>query len=412
MKVAVIGSGPAGVYASLELAKNGVNKVILVEKEERLGGTCVLYGCIPSKAMLHPVHLLTELEKLGKKVSFNLDELRKFGQEALTRLSKGVEYMLEDNGIEVVRGVASLRSGLLNVNNETLQVDYIVLATGTFRERLNGIIYSEDLPYLNRDFQSVILVGGDVGGIEFGWMLRKLGKEVFLIDKQSTLLPYLDREVSNNITNYFAKIGIKLYLNRSVKEMREKEVVLDNGEKLTADAVYMTFGRKPSIQGFEEINHNPYVIVDEYLRTSVNNIFAAGDIIGTHTAHEAMYAGKIAAINILGGKKVFNKEGIPKVVYTHPTIAYVGNMDGRCIKLSLAELGRAITEKETDGFLKVCVKDDKIVGAQAFMKDAEEVISLISFLIRFNVRINEIKDYVAPHPSYIEVITELLSRLR
>ncbi|QGA53311.1 NAD(P)-binding protein [Sulfolobus sp. E5-1-F] len=410
MKVAVIGSGPAGVYASLELAKSN-NKVILVEKEERLGGTCVLYGCIPSKAMLHPIHLASELEKIGKKVIFDLEELRKLGQEASFRLSKGVEYMLEDNGVEVIHGVASLRSGLLNVNNETIKTDYIVLATGTYREVVKGIIYSEDLPYLNKDFQSVIIVGGDVGGVEFGWMLRKLGKEVVLIDKQPSLLPYLDNEVSSAITNYFSKIGVKLYLNRSVKEMKEKEVVLENGEKLTADVVYMTFGRKPSIQGFEEVNHNPFVIVDEYLRTSVSNIFAAGDIIGTHTAHEAMYAGKIAALNITGGKKVFNKQGIPKVVYTYPTIAYVGNMEGKCIKINLAEVGRAITEKETDGFLKVCVKDDKIVGAQAFMKDAEEVISLISLLIRYNVKVSEIKDYVAPHPSYIEAITELLNRL-
>ncbi len=411
MRIGVIGSGPAGVSASLELAKRG-HKVTLVEKEERLGGTCVLYGCIPSKAMLNPVHLLTSMEKVGKKdISFSLDELKKLGKEASSRISKGVEYLLEDNGVEVIHGNASLRSGVLNVNNESLKLDYIIIATGTYRERTKGIIYSEDLPYLDKDFNSVILVGGDVGGIEFGWLLRKIGKEVFLVDKQNSLLPYLDRDISSTITNYFSKIGVKLYLGRIVKEMKEKEVILDNGERLTADVVYMTFGRKPSINGFEEIKHNPFVQVDEYLRTSLSNVFAAGDIIGTHTAHEATYAGKIAALNVMGGKNVFNTLGIPKVVYTHPTIAYVGRMEGQCIKYSLSSLGRAIVEKETDGILKICIDNDRIVGAQAFMKDAEEVISLISLMIRFNMRISDIKDFVAPHPSYIEAITEVLSRI-
>lgn len=411
MKISVVGSGPAGIYSSLELAKRG-HKVILIEKEDRLGGTCVLYGCIPSKAMLNPIHLLAGMEKIGKKdIKINMEELRKLGQESSFRISKGIEYMLEDSGVEVIHGTASLRSGMLNVNNESIQTDYIVLATGTYRERIKGIIYSEDLPYLNKDFNSVILIGGDVGGIEFGWMLRKLGKEVILIDKQSTLLPYLDKDISNAITTYFEKIGIKLYLNRTVKEMKENEVILDNGERLTADVVYMTFGRKPSISGFEEVKHDPFIIVDEYLRTSVSNIFAAGDVIGTHTAHEAMYAGKIAAMNILGYKKKFNKNGIPKVIYIHPTIAYVGKMEGNCIRYNLASLPRAVTEKETDGFLKICVKDDKIVGAQAFMKDAEEVISLISLLIRLNIKISDIKDFVAPHPSYIEAVTELLDKV-
>ncbi|TRM75494.1 pyridine nucleotide-disulfide oxidoreductase, partial [Sulfolobus sp. E5] len=313
--------------------------------------------------------------------------------------------------VEVVHGNASLRSGVLNVNNESLNPDYIIIATGTYRERTRGIIYSEDLPYLDRDFNSVILVGGDVGGIEFGWLLRKIGKEVFLIDKQNSLLPYLDKDISNTITNYFSRIGVKLYLGRIVKEMKENEVILDNGERLTADVVYMTFGRKPSIDGFEEIKHNPFIQVDEYLRTSLSNVFAAGDIIGTHTAHEASYAGKIAALNIVGERKVFNTLGIPKVVYTHPTIAYVGRMEGQCVKFSLSNLGRAIVEKETDGILKICVENDRIVGAQAFMKDAEEVISLISLMIRFNMSVNELKDFVAPHPSYIEAITEVLSRI-
>ncbi|MEM3972352.1 MAG: NAD(P)/FAD-dependent oxidoreductase [Saccharolobus sp.] len=410
MRVGVVGSGPAGFYAALELAKGG-NKVVLIEKEERLGGTCVIYGCIPSKAMLHPIHLITELEKIGKKgIEISMEELRKLAQEASLKLSKGVEYALEENDVEVINGNAYLRSGMLNVNNESLQVDYIVLAAGTYREKINGIIYSEDLPYLDKDFNNFILVGGDVGGIEFGWMLRKMGKEVKIIDKNPTLLPYLDKDISSAITNYFTRIGIKLYLNREVKEIKTNEVVLENGEKLEGDIVYMTFGRKPSIKGFEELRNNPFIVVDEYLRTSINNIYAAGDIIGTHTAHEAIYAGKLAAMNIMGKKKKFDTYGIPKVVYTHPTIAYVGRMEGNCFKYSLASLGRAITEKETDGILKICAKDDKIVGAQAFMKDAEEVISLISLMIRLNLRISDIQDYVAPHPSYIEAVTEVLQK--
>ncbi|WP_338603195.1 NAD(P)/FAD-dependent oxidoreductase [Sulfolobus tengchongensis] len=403
MKVVIVGAGPAGIYAALNLSKHA--KVTLIEREERLGGTCVLYGCIPTKSMLHP------LISLKQKTEFTLHSLRENAINSINTISKNLEQLLLSHDIEVIHANGFLRSSIVNAGNTSLAADKILITTGTRREKLDGIRFTEDLAYSKDDYNSVIVVGGDVGGIELSWMMRKLGKEVHLIDKNNALLQNVDNTLSEIVTNYLAQMGVKLHLGRSTSKINSNSVVLESGEIISADSVFVTFGRKPNIEGFEEIAHNKYINVDEYLRTQVPNIYAAGDIIGTFTAHEAIYGGIIAARNILGENREFLVEGIPKVIYIHPQIAYVGVMSGKCVTLNTLSLTRTIIEREDEGFLKLCARDDRITGAVAFMPNAEDVISIISILIRYQIPLKDAVNLVLPHPSYLEAVTEALMKL-
>ncbi|ARM75702.1 FAD-dependent oxidoreductase [Acidianus manzaensis] len=408
MNITVIGSGPAGLYAALAASKKA--KVTLIEKNEKLGGTCVLYGCIPSKAMIHPLSLSYSLSKLNKNISFNFLEVQKFAKNAINRLSKGAEYMLENNGVEVIHASAELRSGEVNANNQSIHSDAIIVATGTSKPEVKGTLASDDLPYLDRDFNKVVVIGGGAGGLEYAWLLHMAGKEVSIVEKSNYLMPYLDDDMKKSITSFFSKIGVKLYLNSEAKIENNKIYINEN--EVNTDIILYTFGRNANIKGFEELPHEKWIKVDERMYTGVRNIYAAGDITGSFTAHEAIHKGYIAGLNAIGIKKIYNSQNVPKVIYTEPQIAYVGKIEGTCVKVNMAEIGRAITEKSTDGFLKVCKQNNKIIGAEAFSHDAEEIITTIASLMTFNVNIEEALDLIIPHPSYLESIWEALLRLQ
>jgi len=409
--IVVVGGGPAGIYGAITASILG-ERVKLIEEKEKLGGACVLYGCIPSKAMLHPLSLKYSLERLGKDVGFTYEELVKLAQDVINRMSKGVEYMLESAGVEVIHGKAVLKGKEIEVSGRTYKPDKILVATGTSKPEVKGTIASDDLPYLDKDFKKVVVIGGGMGGVEFSWLLHKTGKEVHLVEKEPLLLPKQDQDLRTAVTDHFKRIGIKLHLNTEAK-IEEGKVKLSNGEEIQADIILMTFGRKPNIEGFESIPHKYFIDVNEYMETQIKDIYAAGDITGTFTAHEAMHEGYIAGLNMKGIRKAYNGKAVPKVIYTSPQIAYVGNTDqGKCVKISMASLPRAIADKETEGFVKVCEEGGKIVGAVAFSERAEEIISLIALAMKLNANIDDLLDFHYPHPSYLEIIWEALRKIK
>ncbi|BAB66956.1 dihydrolipoyl dehydrogenase family protein [Sulfurisphaera tokodaii] len=409
--IVVIGSGPAGIYGAFTASALG-EKVKLIEEKERLGGTCVLYGCIPSKAMLHPLYLKYSLERLGKKIDFSYEELIKLAQDAISRISKGVEYMLESYGVEVIYGRGVLKSKEIEVSGQTLYPDKVLVATGTLKPEINGTIASDDLPYLNKEFNSVTVIGGGVGGIEYGWLLHKIGKEVHIVEKENLLLPKHDMDLRNYVTNHFKRIGVKLHLGVEAK-IENNKVKLSNGEEIKSDIILMSFGRKPNLTGVESLPHDYWIKVNEYMETPIKDIYAAGDITGSFTAHEAIHKGYIAGLNMKGIKKPYDSSAVPKVIYTSPQIAYVGNTNsGRCMKMEFSGLARAIAEKETEGFLKICVENEKVIGGVAFSERAEEIISLLALGIKFKGSLDELLDFQYPHPSYLEMIWEILRKIK
>ncbi|BFH72371.1 NAD(P)/FAD-dependent oxidoreductase [Sulfurisphaera javensis] len=409
--IVVIGSGPAGLYGALTASLLG-EKVKLIEENEKLGGTCVLYGCIPSKAMLHPLALKYSLERIGKKVDFTYEELTKLAQDAINRLSKGVEYMLESAGVEVIHGKGILKGKEVEVSGQVLYPDKVLVATGTLKPEIKGTIASDDLPYLTKDFNVVTVIGGGVGGVEYGWLLHKVGKEVHIVEKDNLLLPKHDMDLRNSVTNHFKRIGVKLHLRTEAK-IEEGKVKLSDGSEIKSDIILMSFGRKPNLNGIESLPHDYWIKVNEYMETPLKDIYAAGDVTGSFTAHEAIHKGYIAGLNMKGVKKAYDGTAVPKVIYTMPQVAYVGNTDrGRCVKVELSSLGRAITEKRTEGFVKICEENGKVIGGVAFSERAEEIISLIALGIKLKATVDELLDFHYPHPSYLEIIWEILRRFK
>ncbi|EWG08100.1 MAG: FAD-dependent pyridine nucleotide-disulfideoxido reductase [Candidatus Aramenus sulfurataquae] len=405
MRVVVVGSGPAGLYAAITASSYA--KVKLIEKDEKLGGTCVLYGCIPSKAMLHPGAIAYQLGRLGKKVEFSFEDAKKLAKDAINRLSKGVEATLESYSVEVVHGLASLSSGKINVGGQSMEADSVVLALGTEKPNLKGTIASDDIPYLDGQFNVVGLIGGGVGGVEYGWLFKTLGKEVHIFEKENKLLPYLDDDLRSEVTKYFQRLGVKLHLGDLAK-VDEKKVLFGN-ETVNVDLVVFTFGRRPSLKGFDGM-FSSWIKTDERMYTGVGSIYAAGDVTGSFTAHEAIHKGIIAGKNAVGIKEKYVGEMVPKVIYTEPQIAYVGKMEGQCVRVNMTENPRAIAEKETEGFVKVCQKEGRITGAVAFSERAEEIVTIASALSK--MPLSEAKEFFAPHPSYLESLWEALRRLQ
>ncbi len=408
MKFVVIGSGPAGFYASLVLSTKG--EVLLVEKEERLGGTCVNTGCIPGKAMMRPLALSYLLSKYNRKAEFGLDELQVLAKEASNRLSKGVEYVLEGAGVKVVHGVAKLKSGKVEVDGQTIDADGVVVATGLKRPNATA---SDDLIEL-KGFRKVALIGGGVGGVEYAWLLKNAGKEVHVYERGPYLLPNVDEDLRVAVTNHFRKLGIKLHLNSEAR-VEGNAVITEEGRE-EFDVVVWTFDRKPNVDGIDlPLDDRGFIKVDERMYTGINNVYAAGDVTGSFTAHEAMRKGIVAGLNLIGIKTVYSGVNVPEVIYTEPQIAKFGLLKGECVKVEMASVARAITDKATEGFVKLCFNEGRLVGGVAFSHDAEEIITLASAMA--GKTIEEIVNSQIPHPSYLEAIWEgafrlLIKRLR
>ncbi|MBP1357520.1 MAG: NAD(P)/FAD-dependent oxidoreductase [Sulfolobus sp.] len=411
MKITVVGGGTAGFYSALISSFLG-NKVTLIEKEERLGGVCVLYGCVPSKAIYHMLHSVLSLRSYGKSIDVDFHEIQKVAKEASERVSKGMEYTLEDNDVEIIHAKGSYRSGSILANNETISTDKAIIATGTTSNKPTPGY--EDLPSLSKEFSSAIVIGATFGGVELAWLLRSMKKDVTVVEKMNQIFPSpdIDNEIRVAVYNYLRRIGVKFILSAEAKKIEQDKVILSDDKVISADIVFSAFGRYPALAGFEELPHSKKgLVVNEYLETPVKNILAAGDIAGTHTATEAIYGGIIAALNATGFRKHFNLEGIPYVIYTKPQIAYAGKVEGKCVKVNVAELSRSATDKESEGFLKLCIKDNYIVGAQAFMENAEDIIGTVSSLIRLKVKLEDAMDLAFPHPTYLEIISEAIRRV-
>ncbi|MCI4455244.1 MAG: NAD(P)/FAD-dependent oxidoreductase [Sulfolobus sp.] len=398
MRFAVIGSGPAGLYAALTLAQRA--KVTLIEQNEKLGGTCVLYGCIPGKAMLKAASLSAQAERLGKRLEFAFNEAQALARRASELISKGEEYLLSDAGVEVVHGRATLTGGTLRVNNETLRVDGVIVATGTKRPEGTA---TDDLPYLN-DFHRIAVIGGGIGGVEYAWLLRKLGKEVHVYEAEDLLLPKHDPDLRRAVTSHFQKLGVRLHLKARARVEGNKVITEEGTQEF--DVVLFSFGRKPNLEGIEvPTDERGYVRVDQYMFTGISNVYAAGDVTGSFTAHEAMRKGIVAALNLLGQRTAYDGTSVPKVIYTHPQIAYFGDVsNGDCVKVQVASLPRAVAERESEGFVKVCFKEGRLAGTVAFSPEAEGMVTLAS-LMR-GKRAEEILLEQIPHPSYLEAIWE------
>ena len=444
--VIVIGAGPGGYVAAIRCAQLGM-KTAVVEKRKTLGGTCLNIGCIPSKALLHASEKFEDAEHhmadMGIKVSPKLDlkGMMKHKDGVVEANTKGIEFLFKKNKIEHIVGAGEIvEAGKVKVGKKTYEAENIIIATGSDVISLPGIEIDEkkivsstgalELPEVPK---SMIVIGGGVIGLEMGTVWRRLGAEVTVIEFMDNILPGMDKEVRKESKKICEKQGLKFMLSSKVTSAKSgaKGVELsvepaDGGkaEKVKADVVLMAIGRKPFTDGLGldkvgvEMDDRGRIKTDEFFETSVEGIYAIGDVIeGPMLAHKAEDEGVVLAEMLAGQSGHIDYDCIPGVVYTWPEVANVGKTEEQLkeagVKYNAGKFpfmanGRARAMNMTEGFVKILAdkETDKILGAHIIGPNAGDLIQEIVSVMEFEGTAEDIGRTCHAHPTLTEVVKE------
>lgn len=423
----IIGAGWAGFNAALK-AKNLGLKVCLIDKSQ-IGGTCLNRGCIPTKALIQSAKIFS-LSKKSKvfgiensATSVNYPEILKRKYNIIQQLQKGMQSLLKD--ITYLNEEAKLVSAqTIKAGNQEIETKAILIATGSKPTELSKfkfdgkkIISSDDILNLDKIPESLLIIGGGVIGCEFASLFSCLGAKVTIAEKMPQLLPLEDKEVALKLAASFKKRQVKIFLGADAAALDLNEYSL----------VMVCVGRTPVTEGLnlKESGVNldgQKIVVDDFLKTNVPNIYAAGDCTAkTMLAHFAAYQGKIAAKNIAnpGSPEKADNNVIPNCIFTDPEISSIGlreeeaKGEGLTVNINRFDLmGNAMARilDATDGFVKIVsdAETGKVLGASIIGERATELISVFSVAITCGLKVSDIRNTVLAHPTLSEVIKEAL----
>ena len=434
----IIGAGPGGYELALEAAHQGL-KVTLIE-EDALGGTCLNYGCIPTKSFYHVAKLIKDFKEsaslgFSNQPSWDYQKTLIRKNEIVQQLVLGIKFLLEKAQVEVVMGRGTLVSHhQVLANNQIYEASNIVVATGSSSAKLPlpGFNLPNVLTSLKMlDIKSIpnklAIIGAGVIGIEFASIFRQFGSEVEVFEALDTILPLCDREISKRHLSYLKQTEIKFHLKASVSKIEQSHSLIinyrekDQDLKTEADVVLVAVGRKPNIAnlGLEDlkIDFDRFGIkVNEHFQTNIPNIYAIGDVTGKMMlAHSATYSGFQVLKHILGQTDVIDFSILPSCVFTFPEIAQVGmteeeaqNQNYKIHKFFFRANGKALTINETDGFIKIISVDDLITGVHILGPHASDLISEAVSLINNKTHVNELKNFIHPHPTLGEIFAQAI----
>ena len=449
-QVVVLGGGPGGYAAAFIAADSGLD-VTIVESDSRLGGTCLLRGCIPSKALLHVAKVITEVDELSKEwgVSFgtpeiDLDRVRARKEQVIEKMSGGLKQLAKKRNVTLIQA----RGSLLNTTTLALEgddptippggqltFDHLILATGSTpatpgslavdSDRVmdsTGALNLTDIP------ESLLVVGGGYIGLEMGSVYANLGSQVSVVELTDGLLPGADRDLVKPLQRRLANqmtliLGTKV---GSMGQVGEKvEVAFEGPEKFGRelyDRVLVAVGRRPTSQnlGLENTNvqldQRGFVVCDGQQRTAEPNIYAIGDVAGEPMlAHKASHEAKVAVEAILGKSAVFEPAAIPAVVFTDPEIAWAGvteaeaKRDGIAHEVAMypwAASGRAQALGRGEGLTKWIVEPEtsRVLGCGMVGAGAGELIAEAVLAIEMGCVVHDITDSIHPHPTLSETL--------
>ncbi len=422
----VIGAGPGGYVCAIRAAQLG-GRLCLIEKNG-LGGTCTQRGCIPTK-FLHSVGDILRKARNAKRdgidVQLKLDYkvMRDRMQSTVKKLASGIKLLLESNNVDLIEGEGHIISkNAVSVGKKTIDAKHIVIATGSYpvclpEYEFNETILSTDtILELDNLPRSITIVGGGYSGCEFASILNVLGVKVTLIEAEDHLMPLQVREIGDAVEKYMRIDGIDVRTGAKVEKI-ETNAVIVNGEKIEVDKILVCIGRKPNIKEEELVKlgisfNEQGVLVDEEMRTSVENIFAIGDVTGKYElAHVASKQAEVAAQNVMGIKSKIDYRVVPTCIFTYPEVAFVGELEGRSGNFPLTASAKANCLGETRGFVKVFEKDGIIVGAIFIGAHAGEMISEAALAIKMRLRIEDVVDTMHAHPTLPESFAEALREI-
>jgi len=446
MKITIIGAGPGGYEAAIMAAKLGA-EVTVVEKKE-VGGTCLNIGCIPTKSLLASADVLTtslEAEKFGvcnDHTTVELKQIIERKDKLVTGLVKGIEFLFESNGVNLVRGIGKLidsKTVEVQLNDggaEILVSDKILLATGSvpicpemFHYDGEKVITSTEALALKTPPKSMIVVGGGVIGCELGQFFNHLGTKITIVEMADQILSFEDESVAKQLLRQFKREKIKVLTANGVTDVKVEDtgvvVTLTNGAILEAEMMLLSIGRSSYSKGLNleasgiKVDSKGQIEVDERLETSVKGIYAVGDLINTpYLAHVASKEGIIAAENMLGKNKTAVHKAIPRCVYTDPQIAAVGltekeaqqkGINYKIGSFDFRALGKAQIIGKIQGQVKIIVDEkDVIIGASIIGPEATDLLAELTMAVHLGLTAEVLGDVIHPHPTLSEAIMEAL----
>lgn len=442
----VIGAGPGGYEAALELADSGL-KVLLVDRnKERVGGTCLNEGCISSKSYLQSAQYLSKasfFNDCGVMMDVKGLDMKRLREKTISlkdEIRSGVLWLLEQAGVEMLYGLASfVDANTIEVSNEKIHFEKCIIATGSQVRELSHlpldkkkIISSKEVFELEELPASIIIIGGGPIGCEFATFFNAVGVEVTLLVRGKQLLSSEDEDVSKALLRAFKKRNIKVLTSAVVQkaEVDEKDVKLlieveTQEQYVQSELVLCATGRIPYMQVLSpekagvELDEKGFVKVNDSFQTLEKHIYAIGDCIDTYAfAHTAYAEAKIAAHNIISGEASANMHITPSTTFTDPAIASCGLKEkeavaqGRAIEVKKAVYkvnAKAKILGDDSGFAKiiVCADSGVILGASIIGMDATEIIHELIVAIEKEVTAKELKEMIHAHPTVSEIIRYL-----
>jgi dihydrolipoamide dehydrogenase len=447
----VLGGGPGGYAAAFLAADEGL-PVVLVEAESRLGGTCLLRGCIPSKALLHVAKVIAEAQELHdwgvgfSTPSIDVDRVRARKEKVIATLSGGLAQLAKRRQVTVIRAKGVFEnSTTLRLEGDdpsipaerTLTFDHCILATGSvpamppsFQIGSDRVMDSTGALALTDIPKRLLVVGGGYIGLEMGTVYANLGSEVTVVEWTDGLLPGADRDLVKPLHKHLEKLFDKrIYLNTKVGSMAE----VDNQVEVTFegpgkygherfDRVLVSVGRRPVSAGLGlektsvQVNPRGFVVCDKQQRTSDPHILAIGDVAGDPMlAHKASHEAKVAVEVVMGKPVSFDKQAIPAVVFTDPEIAWAGltedqaKREGRQVDVEVypwAASGRAQALGRTEGLTKWLVdpQTHRVLGCGIVGSGAGELIAEAVLAIEMGCEVRDLTESIHPHPTLSETL--------
>lgn len=445
--VVIIGGGPGGYVSAIKAAHLGL-KAVLIEKD-KLGGVCLNWGCIPTKALVSTAELLNHLQRAGefgiqvKDYSIDFPAIMKRKDLITQRLSSGVGQLMKANRVRVVRGEGQIvEPGKVEVTDtagekEMIETKNIIIATGSKVMRLpipgidsEGVITSDEALSLSELPSRMLIIGGGVVGIEFAGIFKALGVEVTVVEMLPRILLPIDEEIAFRLTQLLKRKGIEILTDSKVKEIKKNhqnlEVLIstsDGEKKLETEKVLLAAGRIPELGNIDvqrlgiELDGKA-IKVDEKMRTNIPGIYAVGDVVGRiMLAHVASREGIVAVENISGKETLMDYKVVPNCVFSMPEVASVGlteeearkeNNNIKVSKFPFMANGKALGMGETEGMVKIIADADtsELLGFHILGVHASDLIAEGTLALSMEATAFEIINTIHAHPTLAEAIAE------
>ncbi len=442
--IVVLGGGSAGYAVALRAVQLG--KTVAIVEKDKLGGTCLHRGCVPTKAMLHSAEVADEVRDAGhagvdaELKGIDIERVTAFREGIVSKKYKGLQGLLKAKGIEVIEGEGKLASPTtVQVGDRTLSGKNIVLATGSYAKTLPGleitgnVITSEQALKLDWIPQRVAILGGGVIGVEFASVWRAFGAEVTIIEGLPHLVANEEESVSKQFERAYKKRGIQFKLGARFSGVTQDDsgvhVSLETGETVDADLLLVAVGRGPNTAnvGYEEVGiamDRGFVTVDERLQTSVEGVYAVGDIVpGLQLAHRGYQQGIFVAEELGGlSPRLVEDINIPKVTYSDPEVASVGYSEAKAkekfgddkietYEYSLGGNAKSEIVGTTGSVKAVRVKDGPVVGVHMIGRRVSELVGEAQLIVNWEAYPEDVSQLIHAHPTQHEALGETMMKL-